>query len=60
MNYDRYIERFRRGEPMSREDRERQTAASAQDFWWIDPSLAQNEQKKKSSVRKVLYFVTFK
>ncbi|XP_048777496.2 protein IWS1 homolog isoform X2 [Ostrea edulis] len=49
----RYIERFRRSEPMSREERQRQTAASAKDFWWIDPSLAQNEQKKKSSVRKV-------
>ncbi|XP_062595376.1 protein IWS1 homolog isoform X2 [Saccostrea cucullata] len=49
----RYVERFRRGEPMSREERERQTAASSKDFWWIDPSKSDNDDRKTPTVGKV-------
>ncbi|XP_061165196.1 uncharacterized protein LOC133174155 [Saccostrea echinata] len=50
----RYVERFRRGEPMSREERERQTAASSKDFWWIDPSKTENDDIKRPTVKKVV------
>lgn len=52
----RYIERFRRGEPMSREDRQRQTKANSRDFWWIDPANREREAVKKQPVRKVCTF----
>lgn len=48
----RYIERFRRGEPMSREDRQRQTKANSRDFWWIDSANRESEAVKKQPVRK--------
>lgn len=48
----RYIERFRRGEPMSREERQQQTKANSRDFWWIDPANRESELAKKEPVRK--------
>lgn len=50
----RYIERFRRGEPMSREDRQRQTKTNSRDFWWINPASQESEGVKKQPVRKAV------
>lgn len=52
----RYIERFRRGEPMSREDRQRKTKTNSRDFWWIKLASQESEGVKKQPVRKVCTF----
>ena len=34
-SFSRYIERFRHGTPMSRDDRQKKHISKTEDFWWL-------------------------
>ena len=47
----RYIERFRHGTPMSREDRQKKGMLKKEDFWWLqkEPVHSQLEPSESST-----------
>ena len=56
---NRYIERFRKSEPKSREERMKEMQIRKQEFWWLQSDATQNKDTSFSCSDKVEGEVTF-